>query len=955
MLRSTFRIYTKDASSRWQKRHNSRFQIIRSFQGCRHNCPEVAGRRRRAGTLLRQSPSAFTMLQHPSPLYFYETPTLRQCWHSTLSLSGSNEPTSTSAHITALLERTKSMTASTNATNAIDTQQLKELLTEWKDAFKKSSTHQDVEAAFPVVDALYSAWCTEHSFPPSSFSSDKKGHSALSESQAPVLPLWLEVHAQLGAGPTALEILQGWTLCFGSHLEWQPERRHYDTVLRAYAVGGGDGNFPEGPEVAQEILQLLQEFSFTMEPVATTYLWALQCIAKEYHSDDAGILEQTLQLAEPVVLQDSQLRAIPTSLWMDTLHAVFTAAREQRLDGPTLMPWLEFWTDLLTRREIIDWIETNHSRAVPEIRMALKNGFALSLAHPDRRTSAEEMSRILEAAEDLQDRIKPAMTDLLRPSDYVLVIQAWQSLSAACDVNVLEDLLHRLKKRHQRRRGNMTKIEARESYQALMQAFMAVGDYREVLQVYRDMKSNQIPWNTLQFTTVLEAAAEARVGHLAESAIRMMRHTIQAQNRHVKLESRHFSLLFKALLDSNHRQAANMGSEVFQWLLKAADEENSKVRVAEEHYASYVTLLGRSGKTKAAETIMNLMDSIRKDHGFEPSDAMHAALVTALGRKSSVQAAKQAQQLWDDLSSRGKADVRAYVAVMYAWMNSGHQDAIKYVEETFAKLLSDADFNGNLKPNRAAYRALLEAWAKEGRKEGAARALEIVEAVETKVKRGSIAEEGPDARFYTAAMRAIWKSKIMDSHIVVQSVYDRLVAASEANPHDIELKPDTAAMTVVLQAWASSIDPHKAREVWKMWRDMVVQFEKGNLLMKPTAVAAAAVLHACAYTTAEKGNEVRLDAVEIALELWQDIQEHNLLNGILVKQLLRVLGRHVEDYDERVRLATVAFQHACVVGCVTPDVVDALHTFVPTLYKQLPTDANEKVALPRQWTRNAKE
>ena len=183
-------------------------------------------------------------------------------------------------------------------------------------------------------------------------------------------------------------------------------------------------------------------------------------------------------------------------------------------------------------------------------------------------------------------------------------------------------------------------------------------------------------------------------------------------------------------------------------------------------------------------------------------------------------------------------------------------------------------------------------------------------------------------------------------------MYDRLVAVASAYPDELHLQADAAALTVVIQTWAGSIDPHKARHALAKWKDMKTQFENGNLRMKPTPSAAAAVLHACAFTTDRKGREVRLEAVDIALEVWQDVQELGLMNNFLVTNLLRVLGRHVEDYDERFRLATIVFQQACVAGCVSNNVVDALHLYVPTLFQQLPTNkTSKKVELPEQWTR----
>ena len=79
------------------------------------------------------------------------------------------------------------------------------------------------------------------------------------------------------------------------------------------------------------------------------------------------------------------------------------------------------------------------------------------------------------------------------------------------------------------------------------------------------------------------------------------------------------------------------------------------------------------------------------------------------------------------------------------------------------------------------------------------------------------------------------------------------------------------------------------------------------------------------------------------------------MNDFLVTQLIRVLGRHVEDYDERFRLSTIVFQQACVAGYVSSKVVDALENFVPTLFAQLPTDKiSNKVELPSHWTRHLK-
>lgn len=225
---------------------------------------------------------------------------------------------------------------------------------------------------------------------------------------------------------------------------------------------------------------------------------------------------------------------------------------------------------------------------------------------------------------------------------------------------------------------------------------------------------------------------------------------------------------------------------------------------------------------------------------------------------------------------------------------------------------------------------MLEAWTKEGKEEAATKALELIEDIETKLAEGSVSDRAADVKLNTAAMRAVWKSNVHGACELVQSLYDRLVAVASADPDELELQPDATALTVVIQAWANSIDPHKARHALAKWQEMLSIFQQGDLRMKPTSTAAAAVLHACAFTTSSKGQDVRLDAVDIALAVWQDVQEHDLMNDFLVMQLLRVLGRHVEDYDERFRLSAISIQQACVAGCVSSRVVDALHLYVPT-------------------------
>ena len=948
-------------------------------------------------------------------------------------LENNNNNSTAIGHSTTTIHNDKSPTVTAS--------EWQDLLQQWKRLLSTSdSSQRPQDDALSILDQLYEAWCRQYAFPPTLSSSPSSaatlstssagGPSStttsssllLSEREAPLLPLWLELYTQRRPhGPRALEILQGWTVCFGAHLEWQPQRRHYDWVLQAYANSGGGRNDhattttrPQNPyeasQVAMEILQLLDDFSFTMKPAVTTYLWALQCVAQcasdhhnnnnnnydENESDNNNIKSQSAALQDLLTRAESKvlLPSLPSLddlsthelflLKMETLCTIICATErvpEEAIDGPTWTPWLQAWVEGLSSqnnnnnsssshgnnknhwirywkdnpRDILDLLGQTIPIALNLYKR--KANSSSSSRHDDRQTWAMEALQILHACEDMETKLS---VSLLRPADYVTVMEIWKTQAVSPDVTVImEEILQRLKEQHERRRRDeqMTALQAKESYECLMRAFVLVGGYREVLKVHRLMIAERIPWDDGVFDIILKAALESQNRHVTEYALKLLKRTVQTKKRYVTLQSWHFEIMLQSLLECNHKQGPDLARDIFRLLEEVARERNSQVRLDANLYAKYAQVLSRSNTPGTAQEIMNLMEALREKYkktNLEPNDDMFAALVAALGRSSSVSAARQAQELWQDLVHRGKADVRAYVAVMYAWMNSGRRDAIDRVEEIFARLQADAAV-GRVQPSKVAYRALLEAWAKSGKAEASTRAIEIVDDFETKVSNGSMTDEKADVKLYTAAMRAVWKSNVHGAAPIVEKLYDRLVQSAKYRSDDLEIQPDTAALTVVLQTWANSIDPDKARHVYEKWQEMLSQYEEGNLRMKPTVVAASAVLHACAYTTATKGSSVRMQAVDNALEVWQDIQDHSLINDVLVVKLLSVFGRHVDDYEERARLATVAFQQACVAGCVSTKVIDALHLYVPTLFKQLPTNEEQKISVPPHWTRALRE
>ena len=877
---------------------------------------------------------------------------------------------SDSDNVDKLIERTQSFLQSDKGKSSENIEPWLELLHDWNRATRNVQVSLTENETTGTIDALYGAWAKPQSFPPRDYGATI---GQLAESQAPLLPLWLEIYANLGKGPRALQVMQGWSDCFESHMELRPTRSGYESVLRAYAKGSAamvhpsnldhrdDNLLEEGSIAAVEIITLLDDFSFTMKPVETTILLALQCVA--LHPGGPGVFEKVLQRAESLVFDDKGHRRMSaqSDLWLDSFAAVLDRIqREETINQSSVAIWLNAWTDWLESDATLVFIQ-QHPDVWPTVEIAARHAIAL---YPNitvtPRQKATVITRFIDACENLQESVKSHIESpaLLSPAIFVAAMESWLDVPTLSDAEkAFEELKKRLLNYHEKNRKNMVGIaneeKAREFHLALMKAYSLSGAYADVSQVFRLMSKDRVRWDTEGLVMLLEVAKASRQTHIVLHAWSIMRKTAMAKRaRLVDFETWHFDLLLEALNGTLHGIGADYGVDVLRIVEELSKEEGSKVQLTANHYAKAAALMSRSSAPGMAEEILRLMDIMTKIHSLMPNEEMFGALVVSLGRSSSQKAAETAESMLQDLIARQAVDVRAYVAVMYAWMNSGHPRSVYHVEKTFTKLLTDS--NDVLKPNRVAYRAMLEAWAREGRQKNAELVINLIDQFETQAANGELMEEAGDVALYTAAMSAVSKSKCFDHHLKVEALYDRLLKASADRPDNVELQPDSLAVTVLLQSWARSVDTHKARYVWVKWCELVDYYINGDLRMQPTPHAANAVLHACAYTTSDKGMKVRLEAVDISLKLWKDIQRFNLVNDFVIVSSLRVLGRHVEEYAERSRLASILFQHACVAGCVSERVVDALKKYVPTIFKQLPTNEAKSIELPAHWTRSVK-
>lgn len=299
-----------------------------------------------------------------------------------------------------------------------------------------------------------------------------------------------------------------------------------------------------------------------------------------------------------------------------------------------------------------------------------------------------------------------------------------------------------------------------------------------------------------------------------------------------------------------------------------------------------------------------------------------------------------------------------YNSVMYAWCHSGVQDAPARCEAVFRRLMAVYEKSGwdpALRPDSTSFVTLIDSIVnkqlktEEASPVPSARAEEILFQMEAQAAKGLA--DFPDAKVYTAVMKAHWKSGQTDAALKVEIIIRRMKEAYEAG--STAAKPDAHAMTVLLQTWAKSDAPNKATIAWEIHKEMRNAYEHGDIDMRPNAYSLSAVLNACAFTNTHD-QRTRSDAVKIALmtmnELDNGVSEG--LNEFTFRNMFQVIVNQIDDLQERTRFAGVIFQRCCQAGYVSRGTLMSLKKNVPSLYQKLPASPDKKLELPEQWTRH---
>jgi len=169
------------------------------------------------------------------------------------------------------------------------------------------------------------------------------------------------------------------------------------------------------------------------------------------------------------------------------------------------------------------------------------------------------------------------------------------------------------------------------------------------------------------------------------------------------------------------------------------------------------------------------------------------------------------------------------------------------------------------RPNRICYNALIDCWARSGRKLQAARK---AESVLQRMQEESMVPP-PNLVSYNAVLNAWARSGTRCCGRKAENYLDNMWELYQQG--DESVKPDEFTYNTVINAISKSKDERKAQKALRLLRIMDLNYQSGNEEARPTAITYTAVLNSCAYPAVADQKE-RLKALDVAQFTLKELQ-----------------------------------------------------------------------------------
>lgn len=286
-----------------------------------------------------------------------------------------------------------------------------------------------------------------------------------------------------------------------------------------------------------------------------------------------------------------------------------------------------------------------------------------------------------------------------------------------------------------------------------------------------------------------------------------------------------------------------------------------------------------------------------------------------------------------------KPDTTAGNAVLTAWSRSKRPDASQRTEQALTKLKEFAT------PDLISYNCLLHAHGVAG---NATEARELLEWLETSAAQDQ-PELLPDVVSYNSVIHALAKSKSREAAVRAEDLLARMEELAISRPN---VRPTNVTYTSVVNAWFHSKDPSPASHTYVMFQKLLAahQADPENRDLKPDIFIFVAVLQACA-----KEQENQSAALEMASNVFDQLIHHSPSvrpSELVFVSMMEACNNLAYTEKEWIKLVQPVFERCCRAGCVSRRVLGVVRRKISPETLQQIVGMVDTNTLPPQWSRS---
>jgi hypothetical protein len=422
-----------------------------------------------------------------------------------------------------------------------------------------------------------------------------------------------------------------------------------------------------------------------------------------------------------------------------------------------------------------------------------------------------------------------------------------------------------------------------------------------------------------------------------------------------------FHTVIRALTRTErNRQGAEMAEQVLRMLNELNNETNDENHRLAPTTQTYSLILHAWAQCEAqehkgdaarrAENVLGYMVQLyRQGLDVKPNYRSFTSCMAAWANCTQVEsnAPERAERLLQTLldfyqetqDADLKPDTTAGNAVLTAWSRSKRPDAQQRTEQALTKLKEFAT------PDLISYNCLLHAHGVAG---NAIEAKELLEWLDISAAQDQ-PELLPDVVSYNSVIHALAKSKSREAAVQAGDLLARMEELAISRPN---MRPTNVTYTSVVNAWFHSTDPSPASHAYAMFQKLLAahQADPENRDLKPDIFIFVAVLQACA-----KEQEKRSAALEMASNVFDKLIHYSgsvRPSELVFVSMMEACNNLAYTEKEWIKLVQPVFERCCRAGCVSRRVLGVVRRKISPETLQQIVGMVDTNSLPPQWSRS---